>query len=158
MGAGLSGSVGQDMLTQSYPVSADGLALEVMIGLPGNAFAPLVAAGQPVPAPILVRALIDTGSDVTCVAIRIPQQFGLIPIGPSKTQTVSGSLPVNLYEVSLSIPGVSAVTGPLLVLPQLLVMELAQTLQNVDVLIGLDVLLQCVLHVDGPGRQFSLSA
>jgi hypothetical protein len=40
--------------------------------------------------------------------------------------------------------------------PDLLVMELAAVLPNVDVLIGLDVLLRYKLLLDGPVRQFAL--
>jgi hypothetical protein len=111
-----------------------------------------------VPAPILARALIDTASDVTCVASAIPQRLRLAPSGQHTRQGISGSVRVLLFEVSFSIPGASAGSGPRLVLPQLVVMELPQLLQNVNVLIGLDVLLQCVFHVDGPNRQFTLSA
>jgi hypothetical protein len=145
------------MAAQTYPISNDGLALNVLIGLKGADMAALVAAGKPVPAPALARALVDTGTDVTCCAKWVLQRFGLVPMLQHTTQTASGSASVRLFEVSLSIPGATSASGPLFVLPQLVVMELPQPLQNVEVLIGLDVLLQCVLHVDGPGRQFSLS-
>jgi len=143
---------------QTYGVSTDGLALEVMIGMKGSDTAALVAAGKPVPRPIWARALIDTASDVTCVESVILQRLGLSASALHTTQGISGSAPVRLFEVSFSILGATAASGPLLVLPQLVVMELPQPLSNVEVLIGLDVLLQCVLHVDGPGRQFTLSA
>jgi hypothetical protein len=146
------------MLTQSYPVGIDGLALEVMIGLEGADTATLVAAGKPVPAPILARALIDTGSDVTCVNDRLLRRLKVPRKRRHTTQTASGPLRVDLYDVSFSIPGSSAGPGPLLVLPQLRIMELAQPLQNMDVLIGLDVLMQTVLLLDGPGRRFTISA
>jgi hypothetical protein len=129
-----------------------------MIGLNGQDTAALVSAGKAVLAPVLVRALVDTGSNVTCCADTILTRLGLGPLQQYTTQTVSGPLSVRTFEVSLSIPGASAASGPLLVLPQLVVMEFTEPLQNIDVLIGLDVLLQCTLHVDGPGGQFSLSA
>jgi hypothetical protein len=40
--------------------------------------------------------------------------------------------------------------------PDLLVTELTTVLPDADDLIGLDVLLQCKLHLDGPARQFTL--
>jgi hypothetical protein len=143
---------------QTYPISSDGLALPVMIGLSGFDNAALLAVGQPITAPVLARALIDTGSDVTCVAAAVPRRLGLQRKSQHTTQTISGPVRVDIYEVSFSIPGPSAGSGPLLVLPQLLVMEWSQSVVNVEVLIGLDVLLQCELHLDGPGRQFTLSA
>jgi hypothetical protein len=128
-----------------------------MIGLKGADTAALVAAGRPVPAPILARALIDTASDVTCVASAILQRLRLPLSGRQTTQSISGSVPVKLFEVSFGIPGASAGSGPLLVLPLLTVMELPQPLQDIEVLTGLDVLAHCILHLDGPNRQFSLS-
>ncbi len=38
----------------------------------------------------------------------------------------------------------------------LTVMELANPIPDVEVLIGLDILLDCRLLLDGPGRQFTL--
>ena len=146
------------MLTQTYPVGIDGLTLGGMIGLDGADTAALVAAGKPVPAPILARALIDTGSDVTCVTITLLRRLGLRRKHRLVTRTASGPLRVGLYDVSFSIPSSPPGPGPLLVLSQLRVMELVQPLQNIDVLIGLDVLMQTVLHLDGPSRQFSISA
>jgi hypothetical protein len=118
----------------------------------------LVAAGRPMPAPILARALIDTGADVTCCAAQIFHRLGISPIQQHTTQTLSGPLSIRLFEVGFSIPAASTGSGLLLVLPQLVVMEFTQPLQNIEVLIGLDVLMQCVLQVDGPNRQFAITA
>src|SRR5262245_21801589 len=107
------------MATQTYPISTDGLMVDAMIGMTGAAMAKLIAASRPLPAPILARALIDTGSDTTCCADTVLQRLGLGPIHQHTTQTVSGSLSVRLFEVSFSIPGVTTGSGPLLVLPQL---------------------------------------
>jgi hypothetical protein len=38
----------------------------------------------------------------------------------------------------------------------LLVMELTRPLPNVEVLIGLDILLGCLFLIEGPARRFSL--
>ena len=76
-GTGIPRPLGQYMLTQTYTVGIDGLTLGGMIGLDGADTAALVAAGKPVPAPILARALIDTGSDVTCVTITLLRRLGL---------------------------------------------------------------------------------
>ncbi len=38
----------------------------------------------------------------------------------------------------------------------LLIMELIDPIPGVEVLIGLDILLDCRLLLDGPGRQFTL--
>src|SRR5256885_5533256 len=51
----------------SYSVSQAGLEVPVLIGLDGQEITDLLAAGQSVPAPILIRGLLDTGSDVAAV-------------------------------------------------------------------------------------------
>jgi hypothetical protein len=53
----------------NFPVLADGLVVEVLIGLDGETTTNLVAAGRPITVPILARGEIDTGSNVTAVSI-----------------------------------------------------------------------------------------
>ena len=142
----------------TFITSQDGLALNVMIGLNGADTASLVNQGKPVPTPILVRAILDSGTDATCVAPRILRNLGLTLLVQKSTLTVSGPLPVDLYEVSLSIPKAGGLTGPLLVLDQLVVMELPYPIPNIEVLIGNDILSQCLLIVDGPRGEFTISA
>jgi hypothetical protein len=43
------------------------MTLPVVIGVNGQTMADLIAAGQPVPAPVSVTGFIDTGTDITCV-------------------------------------------------------------------------------------------
>ncbi len=67
---------------------------------------------------------------------------------------MGGSVKGNLFEVSLSIPSPRRGTGPVALQERLLVMEWPQPLPGLDVLIGLDVLAECVLLFDGPRREF----
>lgn len=62
---------------------------------------------------------------------------------------------MKLYQVSLSIFDATQPLLPWFVIPDLEVMELPPHV-TIDVLIGMDVLLQCRLLLDGPGRQFTL--
>jgi hypothetical protein len=41
--------------------------------------------------------------------------------------------------------------------PTLLVTELATALPDLDVLVGMDIMSTCVVLIDGPARQFTLS-
>jgi hypothetical protein len=136
--------------------SPDGLAVEALIGLDGSTMAGLRAAGTPIPAPITLRALLDTGSDVTAVDPRVLGQLGASSIGSASTHTAAGKQTVRLFKVSLSISGPAGPAGPILVRPTLVVTELSQSLPNVEALIGRDVLDDCPLVNDGPGRQFIL--
>jgi len=129
----------------------DGWMLSVMIGVNGQRLAALAASGQPMPRPHLVRAVIDTGSDVTAIDPAVLSRLGLPSFQQHSTQTIAGQIPVDLYRVSLSIPPVGQqLTNPMLVQDQLIVMGLPTMLPGIDVLLGLDVTDQALLLLDGP--------
>jgi hypothetical protein len=139
-----------------FPITPDGLCVDVVVGLDGKTTVALHVAGRPIPKPSRGRGVIDTGSNVTCVNLPILQGLGIPVKHRSTTQGIAGPVAVNLYEVSLSLTDFGIPGAPLLVEPTLLVMELPAALPNVDVLIGLDVLLGCRMTLDGPARQFTL--
>ncbi len=62
---------------------------------------------------------------------------------------------MRLYRISLTIFDLAQQHLPWFVQPDLVVMELPPG-TPVDVLIGTDVLLDCRMLLDGPGRQFTL--
>src|SRR5438132_1528856 len=128
----------------TFPTSPDGPALQVLIGMQGPRMAALLAAGRPIPPPLAVRSLIDSGTDITCVAPWVLRQLGLVSAGSSSTQTAGGSVKVNLFDVSVTISGPAGKVGPMLVRDQLIVMELTQALSNIDALIGRDILNDCL--------------
>jgi hypothetical protein len=130
--------------------------LTVVVGHGRNALSTLLAAGQPIPQPIWTGGVIDTGSNVTCVTPAALQRLGLLSIGQSSSHTVAGQVAVKLFEVSLSIPPAGNVQGPMLTRRDLVVMELPIPIPGVEVLVGMDVLLDCKLILDGPARRFTL--
>jgi hypothetical protein len=139
----------------SFAVSRAGLLVPTWIGLDGTTTSVLHTANKPIPAPIQVRGLLDTASDATAVASWVLQQLRIPAATTAVTQTAAGQAKVKLYEISLSIndPGLGKI---MLTKSDLLITELPATLPDTDVLIGLDVLLDCKLFLDGPSRQFSL--
>ena len=139
----------------TLPTTPDGYMVEVLIGLKGKATASLVSAGTPVPRPILGRGIVDPGTNMTCVASTLLQQLGLVPTRTTSTQTTGGSIPVTIFEASLSI---ITPQGVLATQDTLEVMEMLVVLPGIDVLIGRDVLAECFLFADGPGKQFSLAS
>jgi hypothetical protein len=138
----------------SLPSGPDGYVVEVMVGLKGSALAALQATGQAIPPPLRAQGVIDTGTNVTCVASAVLQQLGVSGVAPGTTQTVGGSHSVQLFEVSFSIVGPS---GVVFTEPQLTVMEMTQPPEGVDVLVGRDVLSAGLLLGDGPGLRFTLA-
>jgi hypothetical protein len=68
-----------------FPVLSEGLLVDVLIGLDGATTTALVAAGQPVAAPIRARGEIDTGCNVTAVSAALLRRLGVYSssrIGP----------------------------------------------------------------------------
>jgi hypothetical protein len=139
----------------NFGLLADGLVVDASVGLSAPQAAQWVQSGQPVPAAVRVRALIDTGSDRSAAAPHVFQQLGLAPLVYGLTHTAGGSFRVNLYRTGLTILNTGPSTGPGLLLTDLLVSELTVTLPF-DALIGMDVLRECLLVLDGPGQQFIL--
>ncbi len=140
----------------TFPIQQNELRLAVMISLNHPTMMALIAAGQPPPVPIWATGILDTGSSISCVATAIIQQLGISTAAQTRTQTARRSVPVQLFEVSLSIAPVGNLPGPMLTRGDLMVMELADPIPDVEVLIGLDILLDCRLLLDGPGQQFTL--
>jgi predicted aspartyl protease len=104
---------------------------------------------------VAVRALIDTGTDTTAVAARVFQRLGLAPLITASSQTASGLVSVNLHRISLTISSPTQGAATALTIPDLLVSELTSPL-SVEALIGMDVLRQGLLVLDGPGQRFIL--
>jgi aspartyl protease len=141
----------------SFPIDPDGLCLTALVGLTEPDTQTILSARKPIPAPIWVRALIDTGCDATALAPDVIRQLGIAPFHRTMSQTASGSVWVQLYRVSLSVPAPGGAVGPMLTVPDLVVTELTATLPDVDALIGMDVVRQCLIVIDGPGKQFLVS-
>jgi hypothetical protein len=139
----------------TYAVSQAGLEVPVLVGLDGQHTSDLVAAGKPVPAPVLVRGLLDSGSNMTAMAPWVAQKLRLASMASASTYTAGGPAAVQLFHVSITILPPSQQSG-LITLPSVWVSELPVALPDADVLVGLNVLLQAKLWLDGPARSFSL--
>src|SRR5207237_911323 len=111
--------------------------------------------GRPFPPSMSARGLIDTGSDVSAVAPAILAQLGIPVYSRATSQGIGGRISVRLFSVSLFVLDVARPALPWLMQPDLLVIELP-TLLQVDVLIGMDILLGCRMLLDGPVGQFTL--
>jgi len=130
------------------------MIVPAVVGLSQPDVAALLQAGHPVPSPSHARALIDTGSSVTAIAPSALGRLGLAPLLAGASQTASGSVAVNLYRVSLSVYDASG--GTMFTQRDLLVSELTTSIPSIDALIGMDVLQECKLLLDGPAGRFTL--
>ena len=118
----------------------------------------LTAAGQPVPNPMQIRALVDTGASGTCLDPSVPTALGLTPTGSASMVTPStGAIPhiADQYDVAIIVP---CATPPALVFETVPVacVELLAS-QGFHALIGRDLLARCILHYNGTTRLFSIA-
>lgn len=143
------------MPTLHFALGKAGLEVPVVIGLDGQTTTALYIASKPIPPPLLVRGLLDTGSSASSVAPWILQRLGLGSGTVGSTQTASGVAKVYLHHVSIAVldPNQSV---PSFALPSVLAMELPTLLPDADVLIGLDILIHIKLTLDGPQGTFAL--
>jgi Aspartyl protease len=117
----------------------------------------LQAAGQPIPHPVTVSLLIDTGAQGTCLDPAAVQSLALTPTGSVLMQTPSTGAtphPCNLYDVSLMIP---APTGAPFFLEATPILESLLRPQGIDGLLGRDILARCVLFYNSPMGGFTLA-
>lgn len=138
-----------------------GPILNVVLGASEARIAALTAANVPVPNPVPIRGLLDTGASGTCIdpAILVGN-LGLTPRGQIDAFTPStGTTPhkADLYDVSLRILAATS-NDPQLYHGTIPVM--ASDLfaaQGIHALIGRDVLAGCLLVYNGATGLFTLA-
>jgi hypothetical protein len=140
----------------TYPIQAGELTLPALISVGAEEAQARVAAGQEPPEPIWGTAVIDTGTTVTCVSRAILEKLATKPAKQARRHTATGEFSADLYQASLSIPAPGPAVGPMLTRRDLTVMEMTDVIPGVDALIGLDILMECRLLLDGPARRFTL--
>lgn len=117
----------------------------------------LLAAGQPVPDPMIVRLLVDTGASGTCIDQTHLVKLGIAPSGyvMVHTPTTAGT-PVkrNQYDVDI---GIIFGHGSYHFVDTLPVVESSVSCQGIDGLLGRDVLSQGILIYNGAADSYTLS-
>lgn len=111
----------------------------------------LIVSNQPVPSPVNGFALIDTGATVTAIDEEVARALQLPVIGQTKIGTADGTATASLLPFCLRllpwgfnmtcVPGISARISN----------------QGIIALIGMDLLSQCVLIVNGPDDSVTLA-
>jgi hypothetical protein len=141
----------------TFPVVVDRtLPVPVIVAASASTIKAQRAANQPVATPIQAAGLVDTGSNFSAVSLQLLQRLGITPHG-FQAQTTAGSQgKADMYWVSLSSIGPAGAAGPMFAVPDVEVSALLVPL-DVEVLVGMDVLLGCQFHIDGPARQFTFT-
>jgi hypothetical protein len=139
-------------------LTAEGALVDLLVGLSAATIHALRTAGRPVPSPLPVRALIDTGADMTCVDRNVLQGLPLAWGGMAlaNVPTHGGITIAAQHEVTLTIVHPSGNPSDDLIEPNLYVLELPLASLGFQALIGRDVLARCCFRYDGPASQFDL--
>jgi hypothetical protein len=116
-------------------------------------------AGQSVPPPVPIRALIDTGASCTCVDAKVLKTLRINPTGkmPIHTPSTSGQYPheANQFDVFIVIavgPALQAFASG--TIP---VIEAELEHQGYKALIGRDILSKCLMVFEGRGAFLTLA-
>ena len=141
----------------TFPIAADGLRLPVYVGLNAATIQAIHARGLPVPSPVTGRGLVDPGSTLTAVVPRLLTAIEATSVSTVSTTTAAGSARIPVYQISLTIFDTALPPADILHRDTWTVTGLPHDLPDVDVLIGLDLIRELVLTVDGPAGQFALS-
>ncbi len=128
-----------------------------------NTVADLAGGNRPDIQNNMFKALLDTGAQVTMISKRAAKQIGLRPIGKVSVQGVSGTNYHNnyLFQVAFVIPTGAQNAGEIELSVHIFYKpvegaELSITGDQFDVLLGMDILSNCSLAIEGSGT-FSLS-
>jgi hypothetical protein len=146
------------MITISFDLDSAGRPVIDLFAGPSDPERELLrAAGESPPRPVAIRALVDTGASRSIVQRANLEGLDLDQLGTEWLTTVSsGSTPseARVFAVQLFFAGV---TGGVLA-PNLRVVEVENLSGfGVDMLLGRDVLDQCLLVYTGQQRQFTLA-
>jgi len=127
----------------------------VALALPGA-----IKAGPDLSKPAWANfdALIDTGSNTSCVATAVAHRVGLTVAGITTMLSGNQTRDVNNYQADLIVPlGLSRDFLPNQLYPGVRLTEFRGAMDT-DILLGLDVLQNLTIHFDGPGRYVTVSA
>jgi hypothetical protein len=114
--------------------------------------AALLAAKQPVPNPVQIRGLLDTGASGTAIDPSVLTTLGLTPTGTTLVSTpTTGATPqtVEQYDIGIVIPAPSG--APLFGQTLPVIASELLLAQGFHALIGRDILSQCVFVYNGSG-------
>lgn len=132
-------------------LQADGPTLEVRFLISKELEDKLIKEGNGIPEPVIVKAQIDTGASNCVVQEDIPKKLNLQPVDSIKINTPSTrDHPCYRYYMRMVIPAQNLTYDGLFTAAPL-------AGQNIESLIGRDLLGQGILIYIGYAKQFTLS-
>jgi hypothetical protein len=137
-------------------LTVEGALIEVLVGIASTQARALLAAGQPIPPPQTLFALLDTGASQSAIDLQLVSTLGLPRIGQATLATPSTSITgqsFTLYEVNLTLLHPQAS----LTLANHRVAAAPLSYQGLEVILGRDILQKCLLVYDGQAGTFTLA-
>lgn len=129
-----------------------GVVMDMLIGVDPITGQSLLASNLPIPSPIVVKGLIDTGCTITSIDTSIIDKLQLKTRGYSQTLTANGSMDVSQHLISLNFPG-TALSGR----PVHTVQSVNLSGQPFSVLIGRDLMASWLITYNGTMGFVSIS-
>lgn len=142
------------------PLTTDIAVVDLLVGLSGPDVTRLRRARRPIPQPLAIRAVVDTGAHLTCIDADVFSGFGLAPTGSTTIQTASSGgtvLNVDQYDLTLTILHPSGNRQLDLTLGTVLVCDAALVPTGIPALIGCDILRRYAFLYDGPNGVFEFT-
>ena len=134
-----------------------GALVNVLVGLGHQDVRMLRRALRPIPQPVAIEAILDTGAEATCLDASIIRTLSLPVDFPTLANMPSGPglIFASQYRASVTIqhpsdPGISFTTA------DLVICELPLGALGYNAVIGRDILDRLRFTYDGPARSFTL--
>jgi len=134
----------------------EGPIISLIVGASAPRIQALQAANLPIPTPVTLRCLIDTGASGTCLDTTAIAPLGLSPTGTTLISTPStGANPhqCNTFDVGIMFYH----TENSRVFGTVPVMATDFSAQQIDGLLGRDILSSCLFVYDGAAGIFSIA-
>lgn len=129
-------------------LQATGPVIDLRLAISSAAAEAMRRGGEKVPAPVDIRALIDTGASRSILKDEIIEKLGLLPVGALRMDTTAlTGLPCYEYLLEGAFHGLTF-AGVFIGAPL--------RNQEIQALIGRDILSHFVLTYSGPDNSFSL--
>jgi hypothetical protein len=135
-----------------------GARVDLLVGLGRSDVAQLRSSFRPIPQPLQLQALVDTGADVTCLDPAIIRQLALpwVNITYANMPATVGLGLTTQHRAGITILHPSGNRRDHLVVAEILVCELPLSALGLDAVVGRDILDTIRFAYDGPGRAFTL--
>lgn len=143
--------VGFEIETPTPVLLRGGMVLDVSIGIDKQTAKELASIGGEISKPRVVTGLIDTGAAITSVRADIADSMGLKVTGASTILTAGDPVNVNTYAASLEFPNTNLKSFD--VLP---IVALPMTGQNIEMLIGRDLMQRWIITYNGVAGSFTI--